>query len=127
MSLRSGIGFKTDKAHLDLLINGSWFLPACIISGVILLSNQKPERGYLIYEQQDGTLSKGPTIIGDLTSVEIPLKVPPGAKPKALFHTHSGSLTPSEQDLKTSAKYGLPLFIECGDEVECFSAVRGNK
>ena len=67
------------------------------------------EIGFLLCKTSRGKVRAGPIMIGDRTSVSIPVGCPAGSRPVALWHTHpSGSLRLSGQDIKTGEVNGIP-------------------
>ena len=67
------------------------------------------EIGFLLCKTRRGRVRAGPIMIGDRTSVTIPVRCPAGSRPEALWHTHpSGTLRLSGQDIKTGEVNGIP-------------------
>jgi len=124
MSLRGGIGFKADRAHIDLLTSNRWIVPAAIIAGLAILtggSRKAPalerEHGFALYEYS-GQLMPSKLQVGKIRSVTVPVaeKLPPGMKLAAIVHTHPNgkNLELSEADKKVGEKFGCQMIITDG-------------
>lgn len=66
------------------------------------------ERGFVVCK--NGRLVKGPEVEGTSHSVKVPIRCPPGSKPRALVHTHpGGNPNLSDQDKREARRINLPV------------------
>lgn len=93
-----------------------------------VLANRLPrnELGFAGCVTANGQHVAGPVATGTPTSVDIPLRCPPGAKLSYLFHSHPGGVAyPSPQDIKSALRFQVPVLCIASDkQLECFRIER---
>ena len=87
----------------------------------------KDEIGFALCRvQKTGRLVRGPVAQGTPTSVDIPIKCPPGSDFEVMVHTHpGGSAEPSALDIRTGQRFrAKSLCIASDTELKCHPVPR---
>ena len=81
------------------------------------------EIGASICRRPNGTFVFGPFATGTPTSVNVPIKCPPGSRFHGIYHTHPGGVPiPSRQDIKSGQITGSKtLCINADGRVRCWN------
>jgi len=87
---------------------------------------RRNEVGFTMCRAKGGGLTHGPVVSGTPTSVDIPVRCPPGSSMVGLFHTHpKGVAYPSDTDIRSAIKVGAKaLCVQSDTELACFRVSR---
>lgn len=82
------------------------------------------EIGFALCEFSDGVLTRGPVASGSRTSVNVPLRCPPGSRARGIWHTHpdDDDPRPSQTDLRNAMDAGLEFVcVEFRKKTRCYT------